>query len=264
MARNKKAVQARPRQPKLSWWQRLRPLLLGTAQLLSLVALLSAIVWGATWLRDPHNMPLRTVHIEGEFRNLSAEQLQAAISSTVQGGFFSVNVDAVRRAAEALPWVASASVRRVWPDGLDLQVVEQRAAARWGDTGVVNFSGQLFEPAAETIPQHLPQLSGPVERRRRVIEHYIEMTDALSPLGRRVASLSLDQRRSWVVTLDNGVELRLGRENALQRVEKFVNVYPAVFASRESELKTVDLRYSNGFAVRWDRSSETAGQQHEG
>jgi cell division protein FtsQ len=91
---------------------------------------------GRDWVRDPNNMPLRSVQVEGEFRKLSAEHLQHAVANAVRGGFFTVNVDAVRRAAESLPWVASARVRRVWPDALQLHVVEQRAAARWGEAGL--------------------------------------------------------------------------------------------------------------------------------
>ena len=257
--------QARSRQPAIPLRERLRPQLKRASQLLSLSLLVGSAIWCVTWLRNPTNMPLRSVHIEGEFRKLSKQDVQAAVAAAVSGGFFTVNVEAVRRAAESLPWVESATVRRVWPDALQLQVTEQRAAARWGDDGVLNMRGELFKPDAASIPAKLPQLSGPEPLRRRVMEHYIAMTATLAPIGRRVKALRLDQRRAWVVRLDSGVELKLGRDAALDRLNKFVRVYPTVFAAREADLETVDLRYSNGFAVRWDRlPEETAGQQQEG
>lgn len=261
----RKAVgQARLKQPVLPFKQRMLPWLMLSLQALLILLLGSAISWGVTWLRNPHNMPLRSVQIEGEFRKLSTDELQTAVAKVMKGGFFTVNVDTVRRAAEALPWVASATVRRVWPDTLQLTVVEQRAAARWGETGLVNMTGQLFVPDTDSIPSKLPRLNGPEELRHRVMETYIAMTAALAPVGRRVAELQVDNRRAWLLRLDNGVELRLGKFNTLDRVERFVRVYPTVFAMREAELKTVDLRYSNGFAVRWDPSPPAAGQQHEG
>lgn len=263
MAR-RSAGQARLKQPAVPLRERALPWLKLSVQAALILALGGMISWGVTWLRNPHNMPLRSVQVEGEFRKLNAEQLQKAVAGVVQGGFFTVNVDAVRRTAEALPWVASATVRRVWPDTLQLHVVEQRAAARWGDTGLLNMNGQLFVPDAASIPPHLPQLSGPEELRRRVMETYIAMTAALAPIGLHVAELQVDQRRAWLLRLDSGAELRLGKDNTLGRLGRFVRVYPSVFAPREAELKTVDLRYSNGFAVRWDRSLETAGQKHEG
>ncbi|MFA7592588.1 MAG: cell division protein FtsQ/DivIB [Thiohalobacteraceae bacterium] len=263
MAR-RRVSQARLKQPPLPLYRRMQPLLRPVARVTSLALFAAALTWGVTWLRDPHTLPLRSVRIEGEFRKLSSEQLQAAIAASTQGGFFTVDVEAVRRAAEALPWVASASVRRIWPDGLRLHVVEQRAVARWGETGLLNTHGQLFEPAAETLPGHLPRLDGPDALRRRVMEQYIAITGALVPIGRRVAILHIDDRRAWQLTLDDGIELQLGRDDTLVRVQRFVRVYPQLFAVRETELKTVDMRYSNGFAVRWDQPQQTAGEQKEG
>lgn len=260
----KAAGQARLRQPALPLRERMLPWLILSLQALLILLLGSAISWSVTWLRNPHNMPLRSVQIEGEFRKLSTDVLQKAVGGVAQGGFFTVNVAAVQRAAESLPWVASARVRRVWPDTLQLQIVERRAAARWGDAGLLSMSGQLFMPDAASISPNLPQLNGPEELRRRVMETYIAMTAALAPIGRRVSELQVDKRRAWLLRLDSGVELRLGKDNTLDRVERFVRIYPTVFAVRETELKTVDLRYSNGFAVRWDPSPEATGQQHEG
>lgn len=260
----KTAGQARLRQPALPLRERMLPWLKLSLQALLILLLGVAVSLSVTWLRNPHNMPLRSVQIEGEFRKLTTAALQQAVGGVAQGGFFTVNVDAVRRAAETLPWVASVTVRRIWPDTLQLQIVEQRAAARWGEAGLLSMSGQLFMPDVASIPPNLPLLNGPEELRRRVMETYIAMTAALAPIGRRVAELQVDKRRAWLLRLDSGVELRLGKDKTLARVERFVQVYPKVFAVREAELKTVDLRYSNGFAVRWDPSPEAAGQQHEG
>lgn len=260
----KTAGQARSRQPALPLRERLRPWLKRATQMLLSMVMLGSVIWCVTWLRNPTNMPLRTVRIEGELHKLTIAQLQAAVSSTARGGFFTVDADAVRRAAESLPWVESVTLRRVWPDTLKLRVVEQRAAARWGERAVLNRQGRLFTPEAASIPKRLPRLSGPEELRRRVLEMYIAMTGTLAPIGRHVAQLRLDNRRAWWLTLDSGVELKLGRDAAIERLQRFVRVYPTVFAAREGELNTVDLRYSNGFAVRWDRSPEPAGQKQEG
>ncbi len=53
----------------------------------------------------------------------------------------------------------------------------------------------------------------------------------------------------------NGIEVKQGRENLMQRLRRFVDIYPRVLSERSSEVATVDLRYISGFAVRW----KTAG-----
>jgi cell division septal protein FtsQ len=42
-----------------------------------------------------------------------------------------------------------------------------------------------------------------------------------------------------------------------------VAAYPSVFAGRLAELQRVDLRYSNGFSVRWQQlaADEAAGRR---
>jgi cell division protein FtsQ len=70
------------------------------------------------------------------------------------GNFFTVNLDATRAAFERMPWVRSASLRRLWPDGVELSIEEHRAVARWtpqdGESRLVNRQGEVFPPAPRT------------------------------------------------------------------------------------------------------------------
>jgi cell division protein FtsQ len=220
-----------------------------------------AVGWGIQQLRDPNNMPIRAVQIEGEFRHLSAKQLEEAVSGYVSEGFFNVNVEAVRAAVETLPWVYRASVRRVWPDALRVKVKEQKALARWNNKGLINIYGEFFAPAANSFPTHLPVLSGPMELLDQVVDQYLAMTKVVRSVGRDVKQLAQDQRRAWFMEWDNDVELKLGRSDPYPRLLRFLRVYPDLLAANEPRLRTVDLRYSNGFAVHWDSQGlEEPGQ----
>ncbi len=67
-------------------------------------------------------------------------------------GLLSVDLAAVRRAIHTLPWVDAVSVQRAWPRGLTVLVVEQIAAARWGERGLLNTRGELFATDAQPLP----------------------------------------------------------------------------------------------------------------
>jgi cell division protein FtsQ len=43
----------------------------------------------------------------------------------------------------------------------------------------------------------------------------------------------------------------LGRTEPLARIERFVRVLPVVLASAPGVIERADLRYANGFAIRW-------------
>jgi cell division protein FtsQ len=231
--------------------QRLRrTFLVGVAVLAvsSVVALVGAV-------RDPGFMPVTQVRVEGEFRQLTREALQAAIASTVAGGFFTVDIGAVRRAALRSPWVATAAVRRVWPDGLIVTVTEQRAAARWGAAAVLNEDGGTFTPDPATISAGLVQLLGPDNTERMVLERWSAFKRVLDAIGLKARRVTMDERRAWTVQLDNGVELLLGRDDVVERLRRFADAYGNALAPRAADLAAVDLRYTNGFAARWRGAS---------
>lgn len=232
-------------------------------------ALVSALVLGATvvsvrWLLDPQTLPIKRVQIAGQFQHLSTAQLQDAIANTMTGGFFTVNVGAVMQAAHSLSWVDTVSVRRVWPDTLRLDVVEQIPLARWGEHDLVNRRGERFTPPVGTLPTDLPSLQGPAGLEAALTRNYYDMGKALAPAGLKITRLIQDERRSWRVALDNGIELRLGRDDAYPRLLRFVRLYPKVLAPRASQIASIDLRYTNGFAVAWNHLPDGATPTHPG
>ena len=117
-------------------------------------------VCGVERLADPRFMPLRVVHIEGDYRYLQRAALERAVAGHVSVGFFTVDVHEVGAAAGALGWVDEVSVRRVWPDALRMYVVEQVPLALWGHDSLMNERGEVFTPGRDARPDGLPQLDG--------------------------------------------------------------------------------------------------------
>jgi len=256
-----------PRSQQLSLWQRLLDVASSHARTLTgllLVAVLAATVFlGKQWLSDPWRFPLSVVEVKGDFRYLDKQQLQLAVAPHATGGFFTVDVAAIRTAAEQLPWVHRARVKRVWPATLRLQIEEQQPVARWGEHGFLNERGEPFVPEVTATSLVLPSLAGPDGLELKVLENFQRVSKTLAPLGITVTRMQLDNRRAWHLQLDNAVLLELGRADAGQRLQRFVRAYPNVFAGRLDDLQHVDLRYSNGFSVYWKQAvlENTAGKQ---
>jgi cell division protein FtsQ len=205
------------------------------------------------WLSDPYRFPLHVVEVKGDFRYLDKQRLQDAVAAHVDGGFFTVDVNAIRTAAEQLPWVYKATVKRIWPATLRIAIEEQQAIARWGEQGYLNRNGEPFFPEASSLVLPLPALAGPQGHELKVLTNYQRVTRTLAPLGIEVTRMELDNRRAWHLQVGDGVLLELGRVNTRERLQRFMRAYPTVFAARIEELKRVDLRYSNGFSVYWQQ-----------
>ena len=256
-----------PRSQQPSLQQRLTGVVSSHARTLTglfMVAVLASTVFlGKQWLSDPWRFPLSVVEVKGDFRYLDRQQLQAAVAPHATGGFFTVDVAAIRTAAEQLPWVHKARVKRIWPETLRLQIEEQQPVAFWGERGFLNKGGEPFVPEATAIALALPSLAGPDGQELKVLENFQRVAATLAPLGVKVTRMELDNRRAWHLQLDNAVLLELGRADAWQRLQRFVRAYPSIFAGRLDDLQHVDLRYSNGFSVYWKQAvlENTAGKQ---
>jgi cell division protein FtsQ len=223
-------------------------------------ALLFSALWGL-------NRPIRAVSVRGEFHHVTPLAIEQAVAGAADGsGILTVNLAAVRAAVDALPWVAHASVRRLWPHTLAVHVHEQRAFARWNGDGLVNRAGDLFLVHAATVPAGLPSLSGPHGTQAEVTRRYLRMSGELAPEGFAIASLGLSARGTWAFRLANGIAVRLGRSQFEARFEKFVNVALAIVKQRAGDISYIDMRYMNGFAIGWRANApqDNASAPHAG
>ena len=226
---------------------------LGGVMLLTILG--GTLGMGVWTLVQPGTLPIKRVQVAGEFHYLDQKDLYAAMGDLASGGFFNVDVHAVKIAAESLPWVDSASVRRIWPDTLRVEVTEQVPLARWEKTKVVNVRGEVFQPSLVGLPETLPEFVGPEGTAEKVAENYQKFSQHLATVGLAIGELRLTERRAWDLRLDNGLQLMLGRTATSERLDRFVVAYPQVLGEKVSQVKSVDLRYTNGFAVRWKETS---------
>jgi cell division protein FtsQ len=195
-------------------------------------------------------LPIRSVKIEGEFDFLDKNQLRKQALPVVNGGFFSVNLPVVRNELVKLPWVEDVSVRLQWPDRLLVRVIEKKPVVLWGDNGVVSAKGVLFVPEKKAVLK-LPHLSGPEGQHKTMLHELARMQAWLLDTGLFIQNIELNARRSWILTMTTGMELRLGREQMHERLNRFVSVYNDALKRDKREIKYIDMRYTNGFSVAW-------------
>lgn len=250
--RNRRKPTARPWRESGIAWRRLG------AVLGALAALGAAVAALATAL----DQPVGSVSVEGSFQRVSPVDVERAVKSEVHGvGLLSVDLTAVRRAIHTLPWVDAVSVQRAWPRGLNVLVIEQTAAARWGDEGLINTRGELFAADPRHIPPELAQLSGPPDQEALVAQRYLAAAGRLTAAGLHLTALRLDARGAWEFDLSNGVTVRLGRRQVDERFEKFMSSALRLVTERGEEISYVDMRYTNGFAIGWRGSARAAGRE---
>lgn len=202
-------------------------------------------------LSPTHYFPIRTVQVYG-VNHLDQSEVQEAVSPLIKPGFFHINIDLVRERLLQMPWVRQTFVKKAWPDKLEITVIEKNAIARWNQETLLTEKGEFFSPRLESYPEDLPDLSGPDGKQDLVIEYFNEINRLLIPIHAKISSLELSAYYTWKLTLTNGLAFKLGHKDVLTRLKHFVKVYPKIIGERSSDdVEYIDLRYSNGMAVRW-------------
>jgi cell division protein FtsQ len=226
----------------------------------SVLLLMTSLLLGLLMqhLADPSTLPIHKIRVQGALVHVNEAMLHSSVVDKVQGGYFNIDVASLRQTVEQLAWVKTAAVRRVWPDAVVINVVEQQPLANWAGGGLVNIYGELFAPQDDIEFPQLPRFSAPTGMQHAITELYRDLSAQLAPLNLHIVSLRLDERRAVQFELQNGIEVVLGREERFARLQRFVKVYNKTLAPHAAQIRRVDLRYSNGMAVQWNNKATQA------
>ena len=141
--------------------------------------------------------------------------VRSQVLPQLRGNFFTMRLDDVRAAFQSQPWVRSATVRRVFPNQLVVQLQEYEEAAYWGNEEdgyrLLSADGTVFEANPDEVTrENLPELSGPDDAAAKVLATWRQLNPAFAPLHARIVRLSVDARGSWSLALDQDTSIMLG------------------------------------------------------
>ncbi|MEP7156396.1 MAG: cell division protein FtsQ/DivIB [Betaproteobacteria bacterium] len=204
-------------------------------------------------------LPIRSVSFSsnaGELKHVDSEELKhiAGAIQNMGGSMLRTDLNQVRAAVKQVEWVRDAEVRRHFPSTLEVRIEEHAPFARWISVAdseqsfLVNTFGEVFEADIDEQVA-LPLLGGPKDSSREVMANYQSFKTQLAVIEQVPAEVRLSPRRAWQVRLDNGSTLELGRNDAAERLQRYVRAFPGINAIRVAGTR-IDLRYQNGLAVR--------------
>ncbi|MCK5359211.1 MAG: FtsQ-type POTRA domain-containing protein [Gammaproteobacteria bacterium] len=225
-----------------------------------LIAFVVVILLFADYVLQPDRFPVSRISFIGEFRHVEKSALQQNVSPYIGGNFFAIDLQGLESALREIPWVADVSVSRRWPDSLQVSVKEERLIASWNKALWVTS-----EAAIVSIPnlkiRNLPRWSGPDGTQTLVQLRHHQFANLLSDAGMKLKQLTYSQRGAWQLIAENDerneqVNIRLGRRDMEERLFRFTRAYGQTLGKLDQRLISVDLRYPNGFAVKWGRTEE--------
>ncbi len=223
-------------------------LLNAVANLLFAGALVLAVYGAGLFIVRQPVFALHEVRVSNVLTHVTRDQIEEVVGHDIAGNFFTLDLVRLRAGFERLAWVRAADVRREWPDRVSVALEEQVPLARWGNDALVNIHGEVFAAAYDSA---LPVFIGPDPASAKEIAiQYDYFRRTLVALDDAPAQVQVSPRRAWKVRLASGLTLELGRDDIEARLDRFVATYARTVGQLPYRPDYVDLRYSNGFAVR--------------
>ncbi|EMD82130.1 cell division protein FtsQ/DivIB [Pacificimonas flava] len=233
---------------------------------LTIISVAAAVLTvGAAWLYDlPGKLWLaaanvvagagfevRDVEVTGT-RYMARLPLYTAALDGASDSMLLVDLDDVKRRLENLPWVAEASVARVLPDRLLIDVTEREPAAIWQNNGehyLIDAGGRVITRQGMQRFAGLPLIVD--EGANRQASELLALLGDYPAVADQLRAATWRGERRWDLTLDSGETILLpeGDANARRALDSFLRL------DRESSLTgrgfaSLDFRVPGQMAVR--------------
>jgi len=225
-------------------WARVPAILLMIAPLLLIAA-------AYFWIQRPENLTITSVEVTGDLKYLNQDSLQPIIEPYVATNLFLLEAKELETELEFNSWVYSASLTKLWPDKLRITIHEERPIAFWGEDSMLNEFGEIIDAELPEKVGELPVLYSPEDNGRGMVENYLNVQKWTTDLPIQISEFREDSRGSWQLKLADGLTVNIGRVQQERRLRRFIVGYRRELMDKIKTVHTVDLRYTNGFSVKW-------------
>jgi cell division protein FtsQ len=189
--------------------------------------------------------------------HISREDVLAAAGVTDTTSLLFLDVEQTREGLKSNPWIADATVLKLYPGELQIGIREREAFALWqkdGRVSVIADDGTVLEPYVAPRLIELPLVVGRGAETRA--KEFLALLDRYPDLRAAVRATVLVAERRWNLRLNNGIDVRLPETDIAPALERLVAL------DKEKNLITrdivaIDLRLPDRVTV---RLSEAAAQ----
>ena len=187
-------------------------------------------------------------------RHVSREEVLAIAGVTGRTSLLFLDVETARERLKTNPWIADATVLKLYPGELQIGIKEREAFALWqkdGRVSVIADDGTVLEPYVAPRLVKLPLVVGRGAAARA--KEFLALIDRYPDIRDQVRASILIGERRWNLRLRNGLDVRLPEIEVASALERLVAL------DRDNKLLTrdiavIDLRLADRVTVRLSRS----------
>jgi cell division protein FtsQ len=152
---------------------------------------------------------IAAVSFSGE-KHVSRAEIIAAAAVTERASLLFLDVESARARLKAIPWIADATVRKLFPDRLQIRVWEREPFALWqvdGKLSLIAADGTVIGPPGEAAFAALPLVVGRGAQMKA--RDFLALLDRYPSIREQVRASVLVAERRWNLKLKNNLDVRL-------------------------------------------------------
>lgn len=224
--------------------------------------LLLTLGYGYLWLTHSEFFDIKSITFSGAEDERCIEDVRSVVNDAIEGNLVSQDIGKIKSAVEAISWVRSATITRVFPNEINVEITRYRPVARDQDEGqLISSEGIVYVGQADELElaKNMPLIACESNQTVMAVTELPKLQATVAPLGMRVSEILISFRGSWSVRLVSDgyptVDIELGRMTSpdllVRRLKLFVDNYSKVSKILQGYPVKVDARYTNAFSVKW-------------
>ncbi len=165
---------------------------------------------------------IKAVTISGEAQ-LSESEILALAGVTPKDSLPFFDVAKARKNLEALPLIKLASVRKLYPDRIVIDIVERTPVALWqkdGEVRTIAADGAVIDSLRDQRFDSLPFVVGDGANER--LSEFTALLDASAELRPKIVAGVLVDERRWNLKMKSGIEVKLPEKDPLSAMATLV------------------------------------------
>jgi cell division protein FtsQ len=203
---------------------------------------------------------IAAISLSGQ-KEVSREEVLTTTGVTGRNSLLFLDVDAARERLKSNPWIADATVLKLYPDHLQITITERQPFALWqkdGRLSVIAADGTVLEPFVAGRYFGLPLVVG--RGAQLQAQEFITIINKYPDIRALLRASILVADRRWNLRLKNGIDVELPDGDVASALDRLVAL------DRDKKLLTrdilaVDLRLPDRVTVRLSEAAAAAREE---
>ncbi len=190
------------------------------------------------------------ISINHNLKQVEPRQIAQILEKDEFAYLLQIDVVSLQNEIKNLEWVKQVEIRKKWPNTIEIILEEYIPIARINEHILIDSGILIMANSLEQF-SHLPMINFRNDTKKfnylELIEQLNKIQSNLGQVGVSIESLNISENFSWTINTSKELEIKLGRKLPLLRIERLISSLS--FIDDLERVKTIDLRYNNGFAV---------------